>query len=148
MAARGLPLSNTTCIFGNRWIFAALSPSPYPSLSYRCLRHNANLTATSDHSVIEQGFFQSNQNRLFGTLKRHQTYIYDFSEGVGVLPGPVTGLHATNIGDGEVTLVWQAPNNGTNVTQYQLHYQSVDKHSASQAVFALNNVSLCLVLLC
>lgn len=60
-------------------------------------------------------------------------------EGVGLLPGPVTGLHATKVDDGEVTLVWQAPVNGSKVIQYQLHYQSVDKHSASQAVFSLNN---------
>ncbi|XP_064105777.1 Ig-like and fibronectin type-III domain-containing protein 1 isoform X2 [Macrobrachium nipponense] len=60
-------------------------------------------------------------------------------EGVGVLPGPVTILHATKVTDNSVTLVWQEPQEGPNATMYQLHYQSVDKHSASHVVFALNN---------
>lgn len=61
--------------------------------------------------------------------------------GVGYLPGPVRDLKATKVSDREVTLVWQPPEKGTNITQYQLHYQSVDKHSASLAVYSLNNVS-------
>ncbi|XP_068232541.1 LOW QUALITY PROTEIN: myomesin-3-like, partial [Palaemon carinicauda] len=60
-------------------------------------------------------------------------------EGVGVLPGPITTLHATKVTDDSVTLVWQEPQEGPNATMYQLHYQSVDKHSASHVVFALNN---------
>ncbi|KAK8735036.1 hypothetical protein OTU49_005792, partial [Cherax quadricarinatus] len=60
-------------------------------------------------------------------------------EGVDLLPAPVKGLHATRVSDGEATLVWEAPENGANITQYQLHYQSVDKHSASRALFSLNN---------
>lgn len=65
--------------------------------------------------------------------------------GVRTLPGPVRDLHATKVADGEVTLVWQPPADGPNVTLYQLHYQSVDRHSASLAVYSLNNVSRRLV---
>ncbi|XP_050727678.1 Ig-like and fibronectin type-III domain-containing protein 1 isoform X2 [Eriocheir sinensis] len=60
-------------------------------------------------------------------------------DGVRTLPGPVRDLHATKVADGEVTLVWQPPADGPNVTLYQLHYQSVDKHSAALAVYSLNN---------
>ncbi|XP_063860088.1 Ig-like and fibronectin type-III domain-containing protein 2 isoform X4 [Scylla paramamosain] len=60
-------------------------------------------------------------------------------EGVGYLPGPVRDLKATKVADREVTLVWQPPEKGSNITQYQLHYQSVDKHSAALAVYSLNN---------
>lgn len=60
-------------------------------------------------------------------------------EGVGVLPGPVSSLHATKVSNEGVTLIWQAPEDEPKATMYQLHYQMVDKHSASHDVFALNN---------
>lgn len=60
-------------------------------------------------------------------------------EGVGVLPGPVTDLHATKVTNGSVTLVWQPPKENVTVGAYQIQYQSVDKHSASKVIFNLNN---------
>lgn len=62
--------------------------------------------------------------------------------GVEVLPGPVTSLHATEIVDGGVTLQWDPPKNTNNVTHYEVHFQNVDKFSATHAVFKLNNVNI------
>ncbi|KAK7081529.1 hypothetical protein SK128_028299, partial [Halocaridina rubra] len=58
---------------------------------------------------------------------------------VGVLPGPVTSLHATKVTDNGVTLIWQAPEGEPAASMYQLHYQMVDKYSSSHDVFTLNN---------
>lgn len=61
---------------------------------------------------------------------------------MGILPGPVTDLHANKVTNGSVTLVWQPPQENVTVDAYQIQYQSVDKHSASKVIFNLNNVSI------
>ncbi|XP_069163347.1 Ig-like and fibronectin type-III domain-containing protein 2 [Procambarus clarkii] len=93
-------------------------------------------------SALCSGSFNSNNATPTVCMPYIGNIMMCLEEGVDLLPAPVSRLHATKVGAGQVTLIWQAPDNGPNVTQYQLHYQSVDKHSASKAVFALNNVRI------
>jgi hypothetical protein len=63
--------------------------------------------------------------------------------GTGILPGPVSELHAVKITDTEVTLTWEAPSEGKNITtDYVVHYKKVDNTSMHETVLKLDNVSL------
>lgn len=48
-----------------------------------------------------------------------------FEEGTGLLPGPVSELHATELTDNSVTISW-APPERSNVTDYVVFYEKVD----------------------
>ncbi|XP_014259678.1 Ig-like and fibronectin type-III domain-containing protein 1 isoform X2 [Cimex lectularius] len=52
-----------------------------------------------------------------------------FEEGTGILPGPVSELHAVEVTDSSVTLTWEPPSKGANATGYVINYKKVDKTS-------------------
>merc|ERR1711971_1411787 len=86
------------------------------------------------------GSFNNKQDAPHQCLPFIGNVMMCLEEGVGVLPGPVSDLHATEVRDGGVTLVWQPPQpKGANISNYQLHYQEVSPNSASHTVFAFNN---------
>ncbi|KAK7792924.1 hypothetical protein R5R35_008001 [Gryllus longicercus] len=62
-----------------------------------------------------------------------------FEEGAGLLPGPVEELHATSVRDGAVTLAWQPPADGSNVTFFVVHYQKADNTTAHETLPRLQN---------
>jgi hypothetical protein len=61
--------------------------------------------------------------------------------GTGLLPGPVSELHATAVTNTSVTLQWEAPTDGSNVTDYEVHYQQLDNTSMHETVQKLRHVS-------
>lgn len=61
--------------------------------------------------------------------------------GTGLLPGPVDELHAIHVNDTEVTLHWEPPKDGSNVTDYVIHYKKVDNTTMHETVPKLDNVS-------
>lgn len=63
-----------------------------------------------------------------------------FSTGTGLLPGPISDLHATKITDSEVDLTWEPPTDGANVTDYVIHYTQ-DNTSIHEALLKPDNVS-------
>lgn len=64
-----------------------------------------------------------------------------FEEGTGLLPGPISELHATVLDDQTISLVWEAPSDGSNVTDYVIHYQKMDNSSMHETLMKLDNVS-------
>ncbi|XP_075234927.1 Ig-like and fibronectin type-III domain-containing protein 1 [Lycorma delicatula] len=62
-----------------------------------------------------------------------------FEEGTGLLPGPVDELHAIHVNDTEVTLHWEPPKDGSNVTDYVIHYKKVDNTTMHETVPKLDN---------
>jgi Fibronectin type III domain. len=61
--------------------------------------------------------------------------------GTGLLPGPVSELHATTVTNTSVTLQWEAPTDGSNITDYVVHYQQLDNTSMHETVQKLKDVS-------
>ncbi|KAK9885477.1 hypothetical protein WA026_010969 [Henosepilachna vigintioctopunctata] len=61
-----------------------------------------------------------------------------FEEGTGVLPGPVSELHATVVDDHAVLLEWEPPTDGTNATSFLVHYQKVDNSSTRGTLLKLD----------
>jgi len=61
--------------------------------------------------------------------------------GTGLLPGPISELHATTVTNTSVTLQWEAPTDGSNVTDYVVHYQQLDNTSMHETVQKLRDVS-------
>jgi hypothetical protein len=61
--------------------------------------------------------------------------------GTGLLPGPVSELHAIAVTNASVTLQWEAPTDGSNVTDYEVHYQQLDNTSMHETVQKLRHVS-------
>lgn len=61
--------------------------------------------------------------------------------GTGLLPGPVSELHATAVTNTSVTLQWEAPTDGSNVTEYEVHYQQLDNTSMHETIQKLRHVS-------
>jgi len=56
-----------------------------------------------------------------------------------LIPGPILQLHATNIADNSVTLVWQPPEEGT-VNQYVVHYTPIEEAASKVAtLFEMDN---------
>lgn len=62
--------------------------------------------------------------------------------GTGLLPGPVQELHASDVTDSEVTLSWEPPTDGSNVTDYVIHYNKVDNTSMHETLLKLDNVRI------
>lgn len=62
-----------------------------------------------------------------------------FEEGTGLLPGPISELHATTVTNTSVTLQWEAPTDGSNVTDYVVHYQQLDNTSMHETVQKLKD---------
>ncbi|KAL1122201.1 hypothetical protein AAG570_003606, partial [Ranatra chinensis] len=60
-----------------------------------------------------------------------------FEEGTSLLPGPVGELHAVKVTDTEVTLTWEPPSEGNNVTDYVIHYKKVDNTSVHETMLKL-----------
>lgn len=63
-----------------------------------------------------------------------------FEEGTGLLPGPISELHATIVNDTSIALDWEAPADGSNVTGYVVNYQKVDNTTMHETVIKLENV--------
>jgi hypothetical protein len=61
--------------------------------------------------------------------------------GTGLLPGPISELHATTVTNTSVTLQWEAPTDGSNLTDYVVHYQQLDNTSMHETVQKLKYVS-------
>ncbi|KAG8229762.1 hypothetical protein J437_LFUL007060 [Ladona fulva] len=61
-----------------------------------------------------------------------------FEEGTGLLPGPIEELHATAVSDNSVTLFWEPPQDGSNVTDYVVHYQKMDNTSMHEILLKLD----------
>lgn len=62
-----------------------------------------------------------------------------FEEGTGLLPGPVSELHATAVTNTSITLQWEAPTDGSNVTDYEVHYQQLDNTSMHETIQKLRH---------
>ncbi|XP_046405305.1 Ig-like and fibronectin type-III domain-containing protein 1 isoform X1 [Ischnura elegans] len=62
-----------------------------------------------------------------------------FAEGTGLLPGPVEELHVTEVTNSSVLLVWEPPQDGSNVTDYVIHYRKMDNTSMHEVVLKLDN---------
>ncbi|KDR18237.1 Ig-like and fibronectin type-III domain-containing protein 1 [Zootermopsis nevadensis] len=62
-----------------------------------------------------------------------------FEEGTGLLPGPVSELHATSVTNTSVALQWEPPTDGSNVTDYVIHYQKLDNTSIHETVQKLSH---------
>lgn len=86
---------------------------------------------------------------LLATATTCITYIGNialcFEEGTGLLPGPISELQATVIDDETIGLEWEPPNDGSNVTDYVIHYQKVNNMSMHETLLKLDNVSINLV---
>ncbi|XP_074034870.1 Ig-like and fibronectin type-III domain-containing protein 2 isoform X1 [Leptinotarsa decemlineata] len=52
-----------------------------------------------------------------------------FDEGNGLIPGPISALHAVIVDEHTILLEWNEPENSTNITGYVIHYQRVDNTS-------------------
>lgn len=61
--------------------------------------------------------------------------------GTGLLPGPISELHAAAVTNTSVTLQWEAPTDGSNVTDYVVNYQQLDNTSMHETVQKLRYVS-------
>ena len=61
--------------------------------------------------------------------------------GTGLLPGPISELHATTVTNTSVTLQWEAPTDGSNVTDYVVHYQQLDNTSLHETFLKPGRVS-------
>lgn len=68
--------------------------------------------------------------------------VYSIIAGTGLLPGPISELHANVVDDSTVSLEWEGPTDGSNVTDYVVHYQKVDNTSMHETLLKLDNVSL------
>jgi hypothetical protein len=66
--------------------------------------------------------------------------------GTGLLPGPISELHATAVTNTSVTLQWEPPTDGSNVTDYVVHYKKLDNTSMHETVQKLSQVSFCYML--
>lgn len=64
-----------------------------------------------------------------------------FEEGTELLPGPVSELHTTSVDDNSISIQWEAPSDGSNVTEYIVNYQKVDNTSMHETIMKLENVS-------
>ncbi|KAB0793035.1 hypothetical protein PPYR_12655 [Photinus pyralis] len=62
-----------------------------------------------------------------------------FEEGTGLLPGPIAELHATLTTDDSISLEWESPDDGSNVTDYVLYYQKVENTSMHETILKLDN---------
>ncbi|XP_069682867.1 Ig-like and fibronectin type-III domain-containing protein 1 isoform X2 [Periplaneta americana] len=62
-----------------------------------------------------------------------------FEEGTGLLPGPISELHASAVTDSSVSLQWEAPSDGSNVTDYVVHYQKLDNTSMHETLPKLSH---------
>ncbi|XP_025837036.1 Ig-like and fibronectin type-III domain-containing protein 1 [Agrilus planipennis] len=62
-----------------------------------------------------------------------------FEEGTDLLPGPIKELHATVTGDDVIELEWEGPNDGSNVTDYVVHYRKTDNTSLHETPLKLEN---------
>ncbi|GFG31451.1 hypothetical protein Cfor_07805, partial [Coptotermes formosanus] len=62
-----------------------------------------------------------------------------FEEGTGLLPGPISELHATTVTNTSASLQWEAPTDGSNVTDYMVHYQQLDNTSMHETVQKLRH---------
>ncbi|KAK4873942.1 hypothetical protein RN001_013302 [Aquatica leii] len=62
-----------------------------------------------------------------------------FEEGTGLLPGPISELHATVTTDDSISLEWEGPDDGSNVTDYIVFYQKVDNTSMHETLLKLDN---------
>nr|CAD7400362.1 unnamed protein product [Timema poppensis] len=61
-----------------------------------------------------------------------------FEEGTGILPGPVTELHATSVTNTSVTLQWEPPSD-SNASDYVIHYKKVDNITMHETVLAIDS---------
>nr|CAD7603648.1 unnamed protein product [Timema genevievae] len=61
-----------------------------------------------------------------------------FEEGTGILPGPVTELHATSVTNTSVTLQWEPPTD-SNASDYVIHYKKVDNITMHETVLAIDS---------
>nr|XP_022900341.1 Ig-like and fibronectin type-III domain-containing protein 2 [Onthophagus taurus] len=62
-----------------------------------------------------------------------------FEEGTGKLPGPVSDLHADVLEDNSVVLEWEPPTDGSQVIDYEIHYQKVDNMSIHETLLKLDH---------
>lgn len=62
-----------------------------------------------------------------------------FEEGTGLLPGPIAELHATEVTGNSIILEWEPPTDGSNYTDFIVHYQKVDNTSLHETVLKLDN---------
>ncbi|XP_073979651.1 Ig-like and fibronectin type-III domain-containing protein 1 [Rhodnius prolixus] len=62
-----------------------------------------------------------------------------FEEGTGLLPGPISELHAVSVTDSEVYLAWEPPTEGANATDYVIHFKKVDNTSMHETILKLDN---------
>lgn len=56
------------------------------------------------------------------------------------MPGPINELHAIATTDSSVTIEWTSPNDGSNVTNYVVHFQKVDNTSMHETLPKLDQV--------
>lgn len=93
---------------------------------------------------LEEGR-RKKEKEWFSTSKEDLFFAFSYQKsdflGVGSLPGPVSELHATEITNSSIKLDWEAPKNGTNVTDYVVYYQKVDNTSMYETVSKLDHVS-------
>jgi hypothetical protein len=61
--------------------------------------------------------------------------------GTGLLPGPVSELHATAVTNTSVTLQWEPPANSSNVNGFVINFQKLDNTSMHENVEKLGHVS-------
>ncbi|KAL3272723.1 hypothetical protein HHI36_014185 [Cryptolaemus montrouzieri] len=61
-----------------------------------------------------------------------------FEEGTGLLPGPVSELHATVVDDHSVLLEWEPPTDGSNATSFLVHYQKMDNSTMHESLLKLD----------
>ncbi|CAH0563601.1 unnamed protein product [Brassicogethes aeneus] len=62
-----------------------------------------------------------------------------FEEGTGLLPGPISELHATVVDKNTIMLEWEPPADNSNVTDYVINYQKVDNTSMHETLLKLDN---------
>ncbi|XP_060866861.1 Ig-like and fibronectin type-III domain-containing protein 1 [Metopolophium dirhodum] len=61
-----------------------------------------------------------------------------FEEGTGKLPGPVGDMHAVKLTNSSVSLVWNPPNDNSNVTSFVVHYQKVNNSTVHENTIKLD----------
>lgn len=69
-----------------------------------------------------------------------------FEEGTGILPGPISELHATVIDQHAILLEWEAPIATNTTIDYVVHYQKVDNTSMHETMLKLDHVSFFIII--
>jgi len=60
--------------------------------------------------------------------------------GTDKLPGPVGDMHAVKLTNNSVSLVWNPPNDNSNVTSYIVHYQIINNSTLYENTIKLDQV--------